>query len=152
MYIPYDESRGIYLQDDSFLMRKPYDESKVPEEKRHLLYENYHPLFIFRQQMCKQADAIYALQLLSHRFAEEELRCNYEFYQSVTLHHSSLSTCVFGMLACRIGKTEEAFKYFSDSARMDLDDYHENFMRESTLPIWLEPGRQLYLALQECGA
>lgn len=127
MYIPYDESRGIYLQDDGFLMRKPYDESKVPEEKRHLLYENYHPLFIFRQQMCKQADAIYALQLLSHRFSEEELRCNYEFYQSVTLHHSSLSTCVFGMLACRIGKTEEAFKYFSDSARMDLDDYHENF-------------------------
>ena len=127
MYLPYDEKLGVYLQDDAFLMRKPYDESKVPEEKRHLLYENYHPLFVYRQRMCKQADAIHGMQLLSHRFTKEELLRNYEFYQTVTLHHSSLSTSIFGMLACRIGKMEDACRYFSDSARMDLDDYHENF-------------------------
>lgn len=127
MYLPYDEAWGIYLQDDGFLMRKPYHEDQIPEEKRHLLYENYHPLFIFRQQMCKQADAIYGMQLLSHRFTAEELCRNYDFYQSVTLHHSSLSTSIFGMLACRIGRTEDAFQYFADSARMDLDDHHENF-------------------------
>lgn len=127
MYLPYDEKLGVYLQDDGFMMRKPYDESKVPEEKRHLLYENYHPLFVYRQRMCKQADAIYGLQLLSHRFTDEELLRNYEFYQTVTLHHSSLSTSIFGMLACRVGKMEDACRYFADSARMDLDDYHENF-------------------------
>lgn len=127
MYLPYDEKLGVYLQDDGFMLRKPYDESKVPEEKRHLLYENYHPLFVYRQRMCKQADAIYGLQLLSHRFTNEELLRNYEFYQTVTLHHSSLSTSIFGMLACRVGKIEDACRYFSDSARMDLDDYHENF-------------------------
>ncbi len=127
MYLPYDEKLGVYLQDDGFMMRKPYDENSIPEDKRHLLYENYHPLFIYRQRMSKQADAIYGLQLLSHRFTNEELLKNYEFYQTVTLHHSSLSTSVFGMLACRIGKLEDALEYFSDSARMDLDDYHENF-------------------------
>ena len=127
MYLPYDEKLGVYLQDDGFLMRKPYDESKIPPEKRHLLYENYHPLFVYRQRMCKQADAILALQLLSSRFTNEELRRNYDFYQTVTLHHSSLSTSVFGMLACRVGKMDDACQYFSDSARMDLDDYHENF-------------------------
>lgn len=127
MYLPYDEKLGVYLQDDGFMLRKPYDESKVPEEKRHLLYENYHPLFVYRQRMCKQADAIYGLQLLSHRFTDEELLRNYEFYQTVTLHHSSLSTSIFGMLACRVGKLDDACRYFSDSARMDLDDYHENF-------------------------
>ncbi len=127
MYLPYDEKLGIYLQDDGFLMRKPYDESSIPPEKRHLLYENYHPLFVYRQRMCKQADAILGLQLLSSRFTTEELRRNYDFYQTVTLHHSSLSTSIFGMLACRIGKLSDACTYFSDSARMDLDDYHENF-------------------------
>lgn len=127
MYLPYDEKMGVYLQDDGFMMRKPYDESSIPEEKRHLLYENYHPLFVYRQRMCKQADAIYGLQLLSHRFTNEELLRNYTFYQTVTLHHSSLSTSIFGMLACRVGKLEDACRYFSDSARMDLDDYHENF-------------------------
>ena len=127
MYLPYDESMGVYLQDDSFMLRKPYDESTVPEEKRHMLYDNYHPLFVYRQRMCKQADAIHAMHLLSHRFTDEELLRNYEYYQTVTLHHSSLSTSIFGMLACRVGKLEDACRYFSESARMDLDDYHENF-------------------------
>ena len=58
MYFPYDEKIGVYPLDDGFMKRKPWDDSKIPKEKRHLLYENYHPLFIFRQRMSKQADAI----------------------------------------------------------------------------------------------
>lgn len=127
MYFPYDEERGIYPLDDGFLMRKPWDDSKIPPEKRHLLYENYHPLFIYRQRMSKQADAILGMLLCSDLFSKEELRRNYDFYQEVTLHHSSLSTSIFGMLASRIGYREEAYKYFAQSARMDLDDYHDNF-------------------------
>lgn len=127
MYFPYDEERGVYLQDDGFMMRKPWDDSKIPQEKRHLLYENYHPLFIFRQRMAKQADAILGMFLHRNYFTKDELKRNYDFYQEVTLHHSSLSTCIFGMLAGRIGYGEEAYRYFRDSARMDLDDYHDNF-------------------------
>ncbi|HAT4106907.1 glycoside hydrolase family 65 protein [Clostridium perfringens] len=127
MYFPYDEKRGVYPLDDGFMKRKPWDDSKIPKEKRHLLYENYHPLFIFRQRMSKQADAILAMYLHSNLFSIEELRKNYDFYQEVTLHHSSLSTCIFGILASQIGYDEEAYKYFSQSARMDLDDYHNNF-------------------------
>lgn len=127
MYFPYDEERQIYPLDDGFIMRKTWDESKIPEEKRHLLYENYHPLFVYRQRMSKQADAILGMLLHCDLFSVEELRRNYDFYQEVTLHHSSLSTCIFGMLACRIGYREEAYRYFAESARMDLDDYHNNF-------------------------
>ncbi|MDK0537886.1 glycosyl hydrolase family 65 protein [Clostridium perfringens] len=127
MYFPYDEKRGVYPLDDGFMKRKPWDDSKIPKEKRHLLYENYHPLFIFRQRMSKQADVILAMYLHSNLFSIEELRKNYDFYQEVTLHHSSLSTCIFGILASQIGYDEEAYKYFSQSARMDLDDYHNNF-------------------------
>ena len=127
MYFPYDEKRGVYPLDDGFMKRKPWDDSKIPKEKRHLLYENYHPLFIFRQRMSKQADAILAMYLHSNLFSINELRSNYDFYQEVTLHHSSLSTCIFGILASQIGYDEEAYKYFSQSARMDLDDYHNNF-------------------------
>ena len=127
MYFPYDEKRGIYPLDDGFMMRKEWDDSKIPPEKRHLLYENYHPLFIFRQRMSKQADAVLGLLLHSNYFTVEELKRNYDFYQEVTLHHSSLSTCIFGILASQIGYDEEAYTYFSQSARMDLDDYHNNF-------------------------
>ena len=126
MYFPYDEKRKVYPQDDRFLMLKPWDDSKIPEEKRHLLYENYHPLFVYRQRMSKQADAILGMYLHSHLFTKEELKRNYDFYQEVTLHHSSLSTCIFGILACEIDEYEEAYTYFAQSARMDLDDYHNN--------------------------
>jgi alpha,alpha-trehalose phosphorylase len=127
MYFPYDETRQIYPMDDGFLMRKPWDESKIPPEKRAWLYENYHPLFIMRQRMSKQADAILGMYLHNDLFTEEEIRRNYDFYQEVTLHHSSLSTCIFGIVASDIGYHDEAYKYFSQSARMDLDDYHNNF-------------------------
>ena len=127
MYFPYDEKRQVYPMDDGFMMRKPWDESKIPPEKRAWLYENYHPLFIMRHRMSKQADAILGMYLHSNLFSEEEIRRNYDFYQEVTLHHSSLSTCIFGIVACEIGYLEEAYQYFSQSARMDLDDYHNNF-------------------------
>ena len=127
MYFPYDEKRQIYPMDDGFMMRKPWDESKIPPEKRAWLYENYHPLFIMRHRMSKQADAILGMYLHNNLFTEEEIRRNYDFYQEVTLHHSSLSTCIFGIVACDIGYLDEAYKYFSQSARMDLDDYHNNF-------------------------
>lgn len=127
MYFPYDEKRQVYPLDDGFMMRKPWDDSKIPPEKRKLLYENYHPLFVYRQRMSKQADAILGMYLHSNLFTQEELKRNYDFYQEVTLHHSSLSTCIFGILACEIGYYEEAYAYFAQSARMDLDDYHNNF-------------------------
>lgn len=127
MYFPYDEKRGVYPLDDRFLMLKPWEDASVPPEKRHLLYENYHPLFVYRQRMSKQADAILGMYLYSSLFTKEELKRNYDFYQEVTLHHSSLSTCIFGILACEIGYYDEAYTYFSQSARMDLDDYHDNF-------------------------
>lgn len=126
MYFPYDEERKIYPLDDGFMMRKPWDESRIPEEKRAWLYENYHPLFIMRHRMSKQADAILGMYLHSDCFSEEEIRHNYDFYKEVTLHHSSLSTCIFGIVACDIGYHDEAYTYFSQSARMDLDDYHNN--------------------------
>lgn len=126
MYFPYDEKRGVYPLDDGFMMRKPWDESRIPPEKRAWLYENYHPLFIMRHRMSKQADSMLGMYLYSNLFTEEEIRRNYDFYQEVTLHHSSLSTCIFGIVASQIGYHGEAYEYFSQSARMDLDDYHNN--------------------------
>lgn len=127
MYFPYDEKRQVYPMDDGFMMRKPWDENKIPPEKRAWLYENYHPLFIMRHRMSKQADAILGMYLHSNLFTKEEIKRNYDFYQEVTLHHSSLSTCIFGIVACSIGYLKEGYEYFSQSARMDLDDYHNNF-------------------------
>lgn len=113
MYFPYDEEHDIYPLDDGFMMRKPWEESRILAEKRAWLYENYHPLFIMRHRMSKQADSMLGMYLCSHLFTKEEIRRNYDFYQGVTLHHSSLSTCIFGIVACDIGYYDEAYHYFA---------------------------------------
>ncbi|MEO8608387.1 MAG: glycoside hydrolase family 65 protein [Chloroflexota bacterium] len=125
MYIPYDEVLGIYKQDDTFLDKAPWDFANTPEENYPLLI-HYHPLVIYRHQVCKQADFVLALFLLGHQFAQEDKKKNYDFYEKVTTHDSSLSTCIFSIVASEIGYHDKAYQYFMNTARMDLDDFHGN--------------------------
>lgn len=125
MYIPYNEELGLYAQDDSFFEKAVWDFDNTPEENYPLLL-HYHPLVIYRHQVCKQADLVLALFLLGDRFTKEEKKKNYDYYEKVTTHDSSLSTCIFSIVASEIGYHDKAYEYFMNTARMDLDDYHGN--------------------------
>ena len=125
MYIPYDPPRKLYKQDDTFLDKAPWDFEHTPPENYPLLI-HYHPLVIYRHQVCKQADFVLALFLLGNQFTMDEKRRNYDFYEKVTTHDSSLSTCIFSIVASEIGYHDKAYAYFMNTARMDLDDYHGN--------------------------
>lgn len=125
MYLPYSEKLGIHMQDDTFLDKKVWDFKNVPKENYPLLL-HYHPLVIYRHQVCKQADVVLALFLLGHKFSQEQKRRDYEYYEKVTTHDSSLSASIFSIVANDIGYHEEAYDYFIKTARMDLDDYQGN--------------------------
>jgi alpha,alpha-trehalose phosphorylase len=125
MYIPYNEELKIYLQDDSFLDKTPWDFENTPKENYPLLL-HYHPLVIYRHQVCKQADLILAQFLLSNKFDIDQKRRDYDFYEKVTTHDSSLSTCVFSIAASEVGYHDKAYKYFMETATMDLTDSHNN--------------------------
>jgi alpha,alpha-trehalose phosphorylase len=66
MHLPYDDALQIHAQDDSFLSKKVWDFANTPKENYPLLL-NYHPMVIYRHQVCKQADVVLALLLLSDR-------------------------------------------------------------------------------------
>jgi trehalose/maltose hydrolase-like predicted phosphorylase len=125
MYIPYNEQLGVYPQDDSFLNRTPWNFEDTPKENYPLLM-HYHPLVIYRHQVCKQADLVLAEFLLSHKFDREQKRRDYDFYEKVTTHDSSLSTCIFSIAASEIGYHDKAYEYFIDTAAMDLTNSHGN--------------------------
>jgi trehalose/maltose hydrolase-like predicted phosphorylase len=125
MYIPYSEELEIYLQDDGFLDRKKWDFENTPKDKYPILM-HYHPLVIYRHQVCKQADTVLGLFLLGDRFTKEEKRKNYDLYEGITTHDSSLSTCIFSIMASEIGYYDKAYQYFMGTARMDIDNYHGN--------------------------
>lgn len=125
MYIPYDDERKLYPQDDSFLNKAPWDLQNTPKENHPLLL-HYHPLVIYRYQVCKQPDLLLAMFLLNDEFTLEEKRINYEYYEKITTHDSSLSSCIFNVMACEIGYYHKAEKYFINTALTDLEDYHGN--------------------------
>jgi len=125
MFLPYDDDLGIHEQDDSFLSKKPWDFANTPPENYPLLL-NYHPLVIYRHQVCKQADVVLALLLLSSQFALDDKRRDFDFYEGVTTHDSSLSSCIFSIVASEIGYRDKAYAYFMETARLDLDNTHAN--------------------------
>ncbi|MGJ7914772.1 glycoside hydrolase family 65 protein [Massilia sp. LXY-6] len=125
MRLPYDEELGIHEQDDSFLSKQPWDFANTPNENYPLLL-HYHPLVIYRHQVCKQADVVLALLLLSNEFSLEDKRRDFDFYERVTTHDSSLSSCIFSIVASEVGYHDKAYAYFMETARLDLDNTHGN--------------------------
>lgn len=125
MYVPYDEELQIHLQDDSFLDRKPWDFEGTPREAYPLLL-HYHPLEIYRHNVCKQADLILALFVLPELFTPEQAGRDYAFYEKITTHDSSLSPSAFCVAACMVGRYEDAMRYFEATAQLDLADRNGN--------------------------
>jgi alpha,alpha-trehalose phosphorylase len=125
MRLPYDEELGIHEQDDSFLSKQPWDFANTPDENYPLLL-HYHPLVIYRHQVCKQADVVLALMLLSNEFSLNDKRRDFDFYERVTTHDSSLSSCIFSIVAGEVGYHDKAYAYFMETARLDLDNTHGN--------------------------
>lgn len=125
MYLPYDNVRQLTKQDDSFFEKTIWDFKQTPKENYPLLL-NYHPLTIYRYQVNKQADTILGEFLFSEKFTKEQKERDYEYYKAITTHDSSLSYSIFGLMACDIGRTQEAYKYFMKTALMDIGDYQGN--------------------------
>ena len=125
MYLPYDKKTGINPQDDSFLQKKVWDLSKTPKEKLPLLM-HYHPLCIYRYQVLKQADTVLAYYLYEKEQSREVMERSFAYYEPITTHDSSLSTCVYSIVASQLGQQEKAYEYFGDSARLDLENLHKN--------------------------
>ncbi len=120
--LPVSNELGIYAQDRDFLNKGlwPQEELKKP------LLLNYHPLYIYRYQICKQADVVLATQLLFDDLNKGDfIKNTIEYYDEITTHDSSLSFSSFATVYAKL-KHEKAYEYFLKNARLDLDNLHHN--------------------------
>lgn len=125
MYLPVDEALGIHPQDDDFLAKPRWPFPKREGAHRPLLLD-YHPLTLYRHQVCKQADVVMAM-VLAGDGVDLGTKCrDFDYYEAVTTHDSTLSAPVYGILASEVGQDEKAWHYFDASLRVDLDDLHGN--------------------------
>ena len=124
VYLPYDENLGINEQDDSAFKKPIWPFDETPKENYPLLL-HYHPLNIYRYQVNKQADTLLA-DFLFDDISKSQLKREYDYYEKITTHDSSLSRSIFSAMAARIGLKKKAYSYFTDTVRTDLTDLQGN--------------------------
>lgn len=56
----------------------------------------------------------------------EQMARDFDFYEPLTTHDSSLSRAIHGVVASRLGRHEQAYDFFAASATMDLSDMQGN--------------------------
>src|SRR5690606_17425191 len=80
---------------------------------------------ILRSPYIKQADVLQGFYFFGERFSREELERHFDYYESFTLHESSLSPCVHAVLAAQLGRMDQAYGFYLRTSRLDLDDYNK---------------------------
>lgn len=71
-------------------------------------------------RILKQADVVLMLNLFKHSFTKEVKKANWEFYEPRTEHGSSLSPCIYALVAADIGSPDWGYPYFMRTATVDL--------------------------------
>ena len=122
LYVPSpDDETKIIEQFDGYLQLEDVtlDELKSRVLKPNEYLGGYGPAST--TQIIKQADVVTMLRVLGDRYGEEVKRANWEYYEPRTEHGSSLSACMYALIAAEIGDTEWAYQYFMKTATEDLD-------------------------------
>jgi len=123
MHMPFDSEKNVFLQQDSFLDKEIMTADKIPAEERPI---NQHWSWdrILRSCFIKQADVLQGLYVFMDKYDTETIKRNFDFYEPMTVHESSLSACIHSILASRIGNIKKAYELYLRTARLDLDDYN----------------------------
>lgn len=71
-------------------------------------------------QVIKQADIAAMLSMFSNDYTQDIMKKNFDYYEPRTEHGSSLSACMYSLLACMTGNPDAAYPLFMKSAAEDL--------------------------------
>ena len=124
MYFPYSEKFQIYLQQDGFLDKELVRVADLEKSQRPI-NQKWSWDRILRSPYIKQADVLQCFYFFENQFSKEELQRNFEFYESFTVHESSLSPCVHSIQAAVLDKMDMAYTFYLRTSRLDLDDYNK---------------------------
>mgnify|MGYP003589352131 CR=1 FL=1 len=121
-----DRKSGLYLEDDMYLHRVPFDMKRGKTDGRRVIDGNLPYEAMAHYQITKQSDVITMMNLLPWMFTTGQMRAAYAFYEPKTVHDSSLSYAPHAVMAARLGMKKEAYRYFRDCAYLDIADIQLN--------------------------
>ncbi|MFT9388577.1 MAG: glycoside hydrolase family 65 protein [Leuconostoc sp.] len=115
----------IFEQHDTFLDKDLTPIADMPQAIRPI-NQNWSWDRILRSPYIKQSDTLHAMFYFPDAFTADEKRQNFEFYEPLTVHESSLSPSVHAILAADLEMSEKAVEMYERAARLDLDNYNND--------------------------
>ncbi len=125
MYLPESAELGIFLQQDGFLDKELIKVNDLDASQRPI-NQKWSWDRILRSCFIKQADVLQGMYFFEDDFDIESLKRNYDFYEPMTVHESSLSPCVHSIIAAKLGDKARSYEFYNRAARLDLDDYNND--------------------------
>nr|MBC9720763.1 glycoside hydrolase family 65 protein [Lactobacillus sp.] len=125
MYYPYSDELNVFVQHDTFLDKDLMNVSDLHPSNLPL---NQHWSWdkILRSCFIKQADVLQGMYFFGNEFSQEEKENNFDFYEPMTVHESSLSPSIHAIIAAELKKEEKAVEMYQRTARLDLDNYNND--------------------------
>lgn len=122
IYLPKPNAEGIIPQDDTFLGKRELpDIGRYRDaDARQLILKDYSRSRVVDMQVLKQADVVMLLELLPERFDAETVKRNIAFYETRTIHDSSLSLCAHGEAEAIAGNMDMAEVFWKKALEIDL--------------------------------
>lgn len=121
LYIPQPDKDGIVEQFDGY---RSLEDTTVDTVRSRILNEKEYWGGAYGvasdTQVIKQADVVTWMVMFPEDFTEEQKWNNWNYYEPRTEHGSSLSACMYSILACVCGHPEEAYPFFRKSAEADI--------------------------------
>jgi maltose phosphorylase len=140
IYVPFSKKYNVYLQQDGFLDKEliPVDDIDINQRP---INQNWSWDRILRSPYIKQADTLQTFYFFEDHFSTKQLQEHFDFYEPLTVHESSLSPCVHSIQAAKLGRMDQAYQFYLQTARLDLDDYnqevHEGLHITSMAGTWM---------------
>ena len=118
--LPYNESSEIIFQSDDFKSYADLDFNTIWEDRTRPFGDFVSQEKNYRSKALKQADVLEMMLLYPQEFTPQQLIHNYDYYEPITTHDSSLSAAVHGILAAWMGRMEEAEKFLNKVVDIDM--------------------------------
>jgi kojibiose phosphorylase len=122
IYLP-GEAGEIIEQFEGYFERK-YVDLDAMEPRSRSIQEIFGIEGAAETQVLKQPDVLMLQYLLSDEYSPQSVQANYDYYTPRTDHTfgSSLGPSIQAIMACRVGKADDAYQHFIRAVRADLRD------------------------------
>lgn len=121
IYLPTPNENGLIPQDDTYLTLPTLDIKNYKSNPQvGTIFHDYSLSQINHMQVSKQADVLMLWHLFPELFSNDTLMTNFDYYESKTLHDSSLSLSTHAILANQVNQESLAIELFEKASAIDL--------------------------------